>query len=194
MSDAAAEKKDEKEAPAAVGGNKKLILIIVAVNVVLAGGVGYVVISGRSQSAEQAKAGHAKKAAAEEGDGESEEGGDGAADAEEPAEGHAKSKFGPLLDVGSFIANLASAPGQPPRYAKVSISVEALNEEAKTRIEGAIVPIKTEALMMLSNAKPEDVLGAEKMMSLAETLQKRANKLIGKKSIKRVYFSELVVQ
>ena len=40
----------------------------------------------------------------------------------------------------------------------------------------------------------KDVLGAEKMKVLSEALVKRANKLIGKKSIKRVYFSELVVQ
>ena len=196
MSDAAAEKKDDKEAPAAGGGNKKLIIIIVAVNVLLAGGLGYVVISGRSQSAEQAKAaGHAKKAAAEHGEGEEggeEEGEDG--EEAEGGEGHAKSKFGPLLDVGSFVANLSSAPGQQPRYAKVSISVEALNEESKVRVEGALIPIKTEALMLLSSAKAEDLMGAEKIMAMSEALQKRANKLIGKKSIKRVYFSELVIQ
>lgn len=192
MSDAAADKKDDKQAPAAGGGNKKILIIVVAVNVLLAGGLAYVVLSGKNQSAEQAKAGHAKKAEGEHEDGDGEGGGEEGEGGEDEA--HAKSKFGPLLDVGSFVANLQSLPGQPPRYVKVSVSVEALNEEAKTRVEGALVPIKTEALMMLSNAKAEDVIGQDKMMALSDTLTKRVNKLIGKKSIKRVYFSELVVQ
>jgi flagellar basal body-associated protein FliL len=193
MSDAAAEKKDgDKAAPAAGGGNKKVLIIVVAVNVLLAGGLGFVVMSGKSQSGEQAK-GHAKKAAAHE---DGEEGGEEEADeeGEGESEGHAKSKFGPLLDVGSFVANLQSAPGQPPRYIKVAVSVEAINDEAKVRVEGALIPIKTEALMLLSNAKPDDVIGQEKILALSETLTKRVNKLVGKKSVKRVFFSELVVQ
>jgi flagellar basal body-associated protein FliL len=194
MSDAAADKKDDKAAPAAGGGNKKVLIIVVAVNVVLAGGLGFFMLSGKDKGAEQAKGGHAKAAAGEHEDGEGEEGEGGEEEEEEGGDAHAKSKFGPLLEVGSFVANLQSLPGQPPRYIKVNLSVEALNEEAKLRVEGALIPIKTEALMMLSNAKAEDVIGQEKIMALSETLTKRANKLIGKKSIKRVYFSELVVQ
>lgn len=186
MSDAAADKKDDKSAAAAGGGNKKILIIVVAVNVLLAGGLGFMFMSGKDKGAEQAKG--AKKAAGEHEDGE-----EGGAE-DEDGESQPKNKFGPLLEVGSFVANLQSPPGQPPRYIKVSVSVEALNEEAKMRVEGALIPIKTEALMMLSNAKAEDVVGQEKMMALADTLTKRANKLIGTKSIKRVYFSELVVQ
>lgn len=191
MSDAGAEKKDEK-APAAGGGNKKVLIGVVAVNVLLAGGLGYFVLAKKDAPAEQAK-GHKKAAESEDGEeGEGHEGGE--EEAEEEGAGHAKNKFGPLIEVGSFVANLQSPPGQQPRYAKVSVAVEAINEEAKTRVEGALVPIKTEALMMLSNAKVEDMVGQEKIMALSDTLAKRVNKLIGKKTIKRVYFSELVVQ
>jgi flagellar basal body-associated protein FliL len=192
MSDAAAEKKDDKAA-AAGGGNKKVLIIIVAVNVALAGAVGgFMFMSGKDKSAERAKGGHAKKAAGEHEGGDEE--GEGEEGGEDDGESHAKSQFGPLLEVGSFVANLQSPPGQPPRYIKVNVSVEAQNEEAKMRVESALIPIKTEALMMLSNAKVEDVVGQEKIIALSEQLAKRANKLIGKKSIKRVYFSELVVQ
>jgi|GEM_PF-4031609 len=191
MSDAAAEKKDDK-APAAGGGNKKILIIVVAVNVLLAGGLGFMFMGGKDKGAE---GGHAKKAAGEHEEGHGEEGEGEEEGEEEGGDGHgAKSKFGPLLEVGSFVANLQSLPGQPPRYIKVSVSVEALNEEAKLRVESALIPIKTEALMMLSNAKAEDVVGQEKIIALSEALTKRANKLVGKKSVKRVYFSELVVQ
>jgi flagellar protein FliL len=194
MSDAGAEKKDEKAAPAAGGGNKKIMIAVVAVNVLLAGGLGYIVLGKKDAPAEQAK-GHKKAAEGEEAEeGEGHEGGGEEEAAEEEGTGHAKSKFGPLIEIGSFVANLQSPPGQQPRYAKVSVAVEAINEEGKLRVEGAVVPIKTEALMMFSNAKVDDMVGQEKILALAETLAKRMNKLIGKKTIKRVYFSELVVQ
>lgn len=194
MSDAAADKKDDKAAPAAGGGNKKILIAVVAVNVLLAGGLGFMVLGNKDKAAEQAKGGHKKAAEGEEGEEGEAEGHEGGEEEAEEGEGHAKSKFGPLVDIGSFVANLQTPPGQTPRYAKVSVSVEAINEEAKLRVEGAVVPIKTEALMMLSNAKVDDMVGQEKMMALSETLAKRINKLIGKKTIKRVYFSELVVQ
>lgn len=186
MSDAG-DKKDDKPAG---GGTKKILVAVVAVNVLLAGGLGYVVLSSKDKGAEQAKAA-GKKGAEHDDDGEEAAGGGSDDDDDiEPA----RTKFGPLLEIGSFVANLQSPPSQPPRYVKVNISVEAFNEESKQRIESALIPLKTEALMMLSNAKPEDVVGQEKMIALSEALAKRANKLIGKKSVKRVYFSELVVQ
>jgi flagellar FliL protein len=197
MSDAAAEK---TEKPAG-GGNKKLLLIVLVVNVLLAGGIGYFML-GRSHATDKSKSASHKSAEHEGGEeeaGEKEDAKEEEADEEEePKEKEAKhattGKFGPLLEIPSFVANLAQVGNGPGRYAKVSIAVEALNEEAKTRVEGALIPIRAEALLMISNAKPEDVIGQDKLLALSAELLKRVNKLLGKKSIKRVYFSELVVQ
>jgi flagellar basal body-associated protein FliL len=171
------------------------------VNVLLAGGLAYVYINGRSH-AEPAKAGaHGAAKHGEDAEGEDEGEEEGAeAKEHEAAEDEADdkkvkhSKFGPLIEIGSFIANLSGPNGAQSRYAKVSLHAEALNEEAKLRIETAVVPLKAEALMVLSNLKAEDVIGQEKIVHLSEELLKRSNKLLGKKSIKRMYFSELVVQ
>ena len=164
-----------------------LLMLVLVVNVLLAGGIGYLVVSGRSHAAEKPKA--AEKPAAE---------GEKEAEAEEPAEGEAKGAkqgaFGPLLDVGSFVANLASAGSAPARYAKVNISIEVANEEIKKTVEAALVPVRSEALMYFSNAKPEDIIGQDKMKALADELKKRFNVLLGKNTVKRVFFSELVVQ
>lgn len=206
MSEAVAEKTDK--APAA-GGNKKLLIIVIAASLLIIGVLGGAVfILYRNMTAAQAAGGAAahgghKKAAAEEG----EEGEEGHAKAEEEeeeeeeeggGEGHdgkkKAGKFGPLLEVGSFIANLAGAPGAQPRYAKVTLHAEALNEDAKARLEAGLVPLKSEALLVLSNAKAEDLVGQEKITAVADEILKRGNKLLGKRSIKRVYFSELVVQ
>lgn len=204
MSEAAAEKA-EKEPAAGGGGNKKLLIIVMVVNVLLIGGLAYVVISSRNAAATAAAAALKQAHPAKHGDGEEEaaegEGKDEKEEAaEEPAEGEGDKKdakhgkFGPLLEIGTFVANLSTPPGEQGRYAKVTLHAEALNEEAKTRIEGALVPIKSEALMLLSNAKPEDIIGADNIKKLADEMVKRSNKLLGKKSIKQIYFAELVVQ
>jgi flagellar FliL protein len=184
MSDAA-----EKPAAApAAGGNKMILLMVLVFNVILAGGIGYLVLSGRGHAADKPK----PEAGGEKAEGEKEP------EAEEP-EAETKGPkhagtFGPLLDVGSFVANLAAAGAAPSRYAKVSISIEVANEEVKKKVESALVPVKSEALMFFTNAKPEDVIGQDKIHALADELQKRFNALLGKGTVKHVYFSELVVQ
>jgi flagellar basal body-associated protein FliL len=181
MSEAAAAEK----APAPGGGNKMLLLVVLVVNVLIAGGLAYVVISNQKNAAAAASA--AKH-------GEGGEGHEGA----EGEEGHgAKAasapKFGPLVEIGTFVANLTSPSGQS-RYAKVSLHVEATNEETKTKVEAAVVPIRSEALLFLSGLSSEQVIGQEKIRQLQEDLLKRLNLLIGANTIKKVYFSEFVVQ
>lgn len=179
-----------------------LLLIVLVVNVLIAGGLGYVVISNQktAAAAQAAVAAAAKhKGGGEDGEGEGEEGHEAAAGEheEEGEEGHSKKagKFGPLVEIGSFVANLTSADRTaPPRYAKVSVHVEAANEDAKAKVEAAVVPIKAEALMYLSGLTPEQVIGQEKIRWVQDELQKRMVGVVGKGVVKRVYFSEFVVQ
>ena len=176
--------------PAGTGGNKKLLVMVLVFNVVIAGALGYLMLSGKQGQAE--KAHHAAEGAHEgEAEGEGEE-----AEAEAKGkDGHkAASKFGPLVEIGSFVANLSNPGSGPSRYAKVTVHVEAFDEEAKVKVEAALVPIRAEALMYFSNAKVEDVIGQDKIQALSEELLKRITVLVGKKTVRRVFFSELVVQ
>jgi flagellar basal body-associated protein FliL len=178
MSEAAAAEKPAT-APKA-GGNKILLMVVLLVNVLIAGGLAYVVIAGQQKAAAPAKAaGDGTEAAGEE---------------EEAEEAHTTGEFGPLIEVGSFVANLTALPGQPSRYAKVTVHVEASSEDTKEKVEAAVVPIRNEALLYLSGLLPEQVIGQEKIRMLQDELLKRVNKLVGKKMVKRVYFSEFVVQ
>jgi flagellar protein FliL len=184
MSEAAVAEK----APAPAGGNKMLLLMVLLFNVLIAGGLAYVVISGQQKQAAAPKA-HAEgeeAAGGEEAHAEGEE-------AEPAAEGHAKKgAFGPLIDVGSFVANLGGPASK--NYIKVALHVEAVNEESKATVEAAIVPIRSEALLFLSGITPDQAVGQEKIRALQDELLKRLTVLVGKKTIKRVYFSEFVVQ
>jgi flagellar FliL protein len=177
----------DKAPVSAGGGNKMLLLIVLVFNVVIAGGLAYVVISGQKQAAAAAKP--AGEAHGEEG----EEGHAAAEEEEEEGAGHAaKGSFGPLVEVGSFVTNLGAPAAK--NYIKVALSVEAVNEEAKVKVESAIVPIRSEALLFLSGITPEQAVGQAQIRALQDELLKRMTALVGKKTIKRVYFSEFVVQ
>jgi len=84
--------------------------------------------------------------------------------------------------------------GEGHEAAKVALHVEAVNEEAKATVEAAVVPIRSESLLFLSGLSAEQVIGQEKIRQLQEDLQKRLTTLVGKNTVKRVYFSEFVVQ
>jgi flagellar protein FliL len=194
MSEAAAAEK--APAPAGGGSNKMLLLVVLVVNVLIAGGLGYVVITNQKNNA-AAAAGAAKH---EDGEGEGHEGAaEGEAEGEpEAAEGHGKKgggsgKFGPLIDIGTFVANLTTAGGAS-RYAKVGLHVEATSEDAKAKIEVAVVPLRNEALLYLSGLQSDQVIGQERIKVLQDELLKRMTALVGKNVIKHVYFSEFVVQ
>jgi flagellar protein FliL len=185
MSEAAAAEKP----PAPAGGNKMLLLLVLVVNVLIAGGLAYVVISGQKNAAAKPAAGHG------EGHGEAEA--EEEPEHEEASDGHGAkkgpSKFGPLVEVGTFVANL-TAPNGASRYAKVGLHVEATNDDAKLKVEAAIVPIRNEALMYLSGLQADQAIGQEKIKALQDELLKRLGALVGKNTIRRVYFSEFVIQ
>ena len=156
----------EAAAPPAKG-NKLLIIIVLVFNVLLAGAVGYTVVMG------QAKAGAEKQAEPAH---------------EEPEPG----KFGPVIEIGELVANLSGPLST--HYIKVQLHVEAQNEEVAKRLEAAVVPIRSEALLYLNDLEfPKD--GSQvQIRLLSEELCKRLNELVGKDSIKKVYFAEFVVQ
>jgi flagellar protein FliL len=148
--------------------NKLLIIIVLVFNVLLAAAVGYTVVMGQQKPAPK----HA-----------AEEHGEGAG---------AEHKFGPVIEVGELVANIDGPLSG--HYIKVMIHVEAKNEEEGKRIEAAVVPIRSEALLFLNGLTPKDTSGQIKIKIIADGLQKRLNDLLGKDTVKKVYFAEFVVQ
>jgi len=119
----------------------------------------------------------------------------GAAGQIKPGEEHGKAgptKFGPLIEIGSLVANLSGPLSG--HYAKVFVHVEASDEKMKTRIEEALVPIRAEALLYLNGLDIKDASGQTQIRTMSEALKTRLNALIGPNTIRRVYFSEFVVQ
>lgn len=155
----------------AQGGNKKLLLSVLAFNVLLAGGLGYQVVLGqKNRDADKQHAGANKTVKAE-------------------PEGQ---EFGPIIDVGSLVANIGGADSQ--HYVKVTLHVEAINEDAKEAVEAAVVPIRSDALLYLSGVPIGGQSTQGAMRSITADLQLRVIKMLGKKRVRRVYFSEFVFQ
>jgi flagellar protein FliL len=173
------------EAPAAGGGgatggggggggsNKALIIVVLVFNVLIAAGLGYQVLMGQGKAA----AGHIK-------------GGHGEEDGHEKQP--AAPKFGPLVEIGALVANLSGPLSG--HYAKVFVHAEAADDKAKLVVEGALVPIRAETLLYLSGLELKDAAGQSQIRSIAEELTVKLNALVGKSTIKRVYFSEFVIQ
>src|SRR5262249_41705347 len=109
-------------APPPPSSNKGLLMVVLVFNVLIAGGLGVQVGMGQKAAKEAAKA------AAEHG----KEGGE--------HDGEKGEKFGPLIEVGSLVANLGD-PGSG-HYVKVALHIETTNEETAKRLESALVPIR----------------------------------------------------
>jgi flagellar FliL protein len=148
-------------------GNKNLLMLVLAINVLIAGGLVYQTVMGQASRA-AAKGGEHKP---------------------DPKEAPT---FGPLLDVGSLVANLGGPSSG--HYMKVSLHIETPNEEVQKRLEKALVPIRAEALLYLSSIESKDIGGQDQMRVISGEMKKRLGALVGKDAIKRVYFSEFVVE
>jgi flagellar FliL protein len=104
----------------------------------------------------------------------------------------ARPKLGPLIEMRPLVANLNDPEGG--RYLKVAMFIEVNNEESKVAVESSIVPIRSKALVYLSNLTINDTFGAKGKTDIAENLRKLFEDIVGKKIIKQVYFGEFVVQ
>lgn len=149
-------------------GNKNLLVVVLAFNVLIAGGLAYQVVMGQmSRAAAKAQAEHKQH--------------------EKEAD-----KFGPLVEVGSLVANLnGPASGH---YVKVALHIETTNEETKKKLEQALVPARAEALLYLSSIELHDKGAPDQMRAIQDEMKRRLSALLGKDVVKRVYFSEFVVQ
>jgi len=149
------------------GGNK-LLLILVLVNVLGMAGLGVylVLFQGKGATAQAAEA----------------EG-----DAPEAGE------FGPLVEMDPIIANLNDP--QAGRYVKVTIHLEAKDEDTMPSVQAGIVPIRNRLLIYFSNLTAADTEGAEKKEEIRGRVLELVNEVLGNDhKVRRVFYSEFVVQ
>jgi flagellar protein FliL len=99
---------------------------------------------------------------------------------------------GPIATLDPFVANL-DEPG-PPRYIKMTLELELTSEEAMKTLEDSKQPVRDQVLGYLSGLKAADTLGEANKQKIRDGLLARVTAAVGKGQVRRMFFSEFVVQ
>jgi flagellar FliL protein len=101
--------------------------------------------------------------------------------------------IGPQFDLDPFIVNLID-DGRGPRYLKTEMKFELEAEEVRPEVEGRLSQIRDEILMLLTSKRITDVETSDGKRILKDEIFTRVNKILVTGRIKRVYFTEFVIQ
>ena len=160
-------KKDAAEQPEG-GSKKKLIIIIAAVVVLLIGaGVGAFLFMG----------GEEEKISPEE---------------EQAALEIQAKQVGPMVSLDAFIVNIMD--DDESRYLKAAITVELNTPEAAMEITERMPQVKDAVLLLVGNKTFGELQDMQGKIQLRAELINRINGILLKGKIKRIYFTDFVVQ
>ncbi|MDH5492775.1 MAG: flagellar basal body-associated FliL family protein [Myxococcales bacterium] len=115
-----------------------------------------------------------------------------AVEEEVPAEPPPPGEFGPLLEMRPIVANLND--GARGRYLRVALHLEVSNELDSPAVEAALVPVRNRFLIFLSNLTVDEASGAVNKERIREELAELANEVLGSERVRRIFFTEFVVQ
>ncbi len=164
-----AKKEAAAESEEGGGSKKKLIIIIVAVLVLLiGGGAGYFFFMGGEEeekiSPEQEQAELEKQA----------------------------KQVGPMVNIDSFIVNIRD--DEQSRYLKATITIEVDSEEASMEINQRMPQIKDAILLLIGNKSFGELNDLQGKIQLRAELINKVNSILLKGKVKRIYFTDFVVQ
>lgn len=162
-------KKEEAEKPEESGSKKKLIIIIVAVVVLLIGvGVGVFLFMGGEKEAKLTPE-------------------------QEQAELEKQAKqVGPMVNLDSFIVNIID--DEESRYLKAAVTLELNNPEAAAEVAERMPQIKDAVLLLIGNKTFSELKDLQGKIQLRAELLNRLNSILDKGKVKRIYFTDFVVQ
>jgi flagellar protein FliL len=101
--------------------------------------------------------------------------------------------IGPQFNLEPFVVNLIE-DGRGPRYLKIEIKFELEGEEVRPEIDGRLSQIRNEMVMLLSSKRMTDVESPDGKRILQDEIFTRVNKVLVTGRIKRVFFTEFVIQ
>lgn len=152
--------------PPRSGGNK-LVLVVLVVNLLGLGGLGAYLVMTRGQSKARAQ----------------------------PAP-ETGLRVGPLVEMDPLIVNLADGTNEEggAQYLKVTLQLEAASEASRAIIETTIVPIRNRVILRLASVTALETRGSENLVKLQGELKRLINEILGSPRVRRVFYTEFVVQ
>jgi flagellar FliL protein len=200
MSAAAAEEKKEPaesaSSGASAGGGSKLVLILIVVNLLITlGMVGVLFVSFKKESAHpqvsdiNAAATEGNKDVKKEGHGgEGGEGGEGGS-----KEKKAPAEFGHMVTLDQFTVNLTSPGSNTPRFVRVNVSLEVVNEEVEAEVNAKIPQVRNAVIDLFNSKRPADLANAEGRDALKEEIKSAINGFLTRGRVKGVFFTNFVL-
>jgi len=101
-------------------------------------------------------------------------------------------EIGPLFPFRSFIVNLQEREGE--RYLKVTVELEMEQETLKDELTKRTPQIQDTIIALLSSKSYEEISSLSGKQVLKAEIKARVNRVLTTGSIRRVYFTEFVVQ
>lgn len=160
--------KKEAAAPAEEGSKKKLIIIIVAILLLLivGGGAAYFMLGSKDKKVDPETEAAALAAQAK--------------------------RVGPMVNIDTFIVNILD--DNESRYLKAAITLEVDAETTVAEINNRLPQIKDAILLLIGNKTFGELRDIQGKLQLRGELINRLNEILSKGKVKRVYFTDFVVQ
>lgn len=99
-----------------------------------------------------------------------------------------------ICPLESFVVNLIDKASRGKRYLKITIELEVDNEMAKKKVSRYQPQIKDAILMLLTSQSYDEISTIEGKLDLKQTLLARINQAVGEGLVRRIYFTEFVIQ
>lgn len=175
MAEEAAKAPPAQSTPSSAGGPKPTLFIILAiVNMIVIGGVGYMVWKGNKHREAQPHIDDVIK-------GES-------ADQHKPKD--ADNYIGKLIPLETFLVNLAGSRGR--QLAKVNIELEVEGERVEEEIDKRKPQIRDIIIILMSSKTYAQISSKEGKDFLRSEIRDTVNAFLTKGKIKSVFFTELI--
>lgn len=165
-------------APASGGGSNKqsLILVVLAVvNMLVVGGVGFMLWQGKKKDAAEPKIEHVIK---------------GEHTAQEAEKKEEKTFVGKIVPLETFLVNLAGSKGR--RVAKVNIELEVEGANVQVELDQRKAQVRDIIIIILSGKTYDQVANKEGKDQLREEVKDTVNAFLTKGKIKNVFFTEFI--
>ena len=104
----------------------------------------------------------------------------------------AQSGMGPVFALDSFIVNLSDLGGK--RYLRVTMSLELGDPKFAEELTKRLPQVRDSILMTIPTRKVEELQTTEGKNLLRTEIISKLNELMGKEIVKKVYFTEFVIQ
>jgi flagellar FliL protein len=161
-------KKDAADAPEGGGSSKKLIIIIAAVVLLAAigGGAAYFMLGNKEPKLDP--------------------------EAEAAAMAANAKMVGPMVNIDAFIVNILD--DEENRYLKASITLEVDTQLTADEINSRLPQLQDAILLLIGNKTFGELRDMQGKMQLRAELLNRINEILSKGKVKRIYFTDFVVQ